>query len=85
MARLDHGQRAWLRSVMLDVLASLDGVDPWLPDHRSMSVAQNRLLSAILEQCADLESLHAVRGIPTFASRLAHERSARGGRSWAHF
>jgi len=97
--RLDQRQRTWLKTVMLDVLATLDGAsdepsDRWsplpLPGHGSpdpqwVMGAQNRLLSAILEQCSDLDFPGAVRGILTAESHLAHERTAQGGRSWAHF
>jgi hypothetical protein len=51
--QLDHWQRGWLVSMISDVLAALnDSADEW-PGDKSMERAQNRLLEAILEQCAD--------------------------------
>jgi hypothetical protein len=51
--QLDHWQRELLASMIGDVLAALnDSAEEW-PGGESVQRAQNRLLEAILEQCAD--------------------------------
>jgi hypothetical protein len=51
--QLDHWQRGWLVSMIGDVLAALNGSAEEWPCDESVERAQNRLLEAILEQCAD--------------------------------
>jgi hypothetical protein len=63
--QLDHWQRDWLVSMIGDVLAALnDSADEW-PGDESVERAQNRLLEAILEQCAD--HAHSVADVPEYA------------------
>jgi hypothetical protein len=64
--QLDHWQRGWLVSMIGDVLAALnDTADEW-PGEESVERAQNRLLEAILEQCADHG--HSVADDPVYAT-----------------
>jgi hypothetical protein len=64
--QLDHWQRGWLVSMIGDVLAALnESADEW-PGDESVERAQNRLLDAVLEQCAD--HAHSVADVPAYAT-----------------
>jgi hypothetical protein len=64
--QLDQWQRGWLVSMIGDVLAALnDSADEW-PGDESVERAQNRLLDAVLEQCAD--HAHSVADVPAYAT-----------------
>jgi hypothetical protein len=51
--QFDQRQIGWLETIMEDLLDSLDASADELPGYHSIASAQNRLLSAILEQCAE--------------------------------
>jgi hypothetical protein len=73
-AQLDQRQRQWLETIMEDVLDALDACGDELPDHQSLASAQNRLLIAVLEQCA--ESSYGLIQIPVYRSDFSrHARS----------
>ncbi len=72
--QLDQRQRGWLETIIAEVLDSLDAAADEVPGNHWLACAQNRLLMAVLEQCA--EHSEGMIEIPIHWQRLHEPRSA---------